>query len=50
MKEQLIQQFEQNYYKYSDAVRERLLELDTSVLIGKLARDSKMSQMKMIIF
>lgn len=50
MNEQLIQQFERSYYKYSDAVRGRLLELDTSVLIGKLARDSKMSQMKMIVF
>lgn len=50
MNEQLIKQFEQNYYSYSDEVRAMLLELSEEELINKLARDSKMSQMKMIIF
>lgn len=50
MNEQLIKQFEQNYYSYSDKVRAMLLELSEEELINKLARDSKMSQMKMIIF
>ena len=49
MKEQLIQQFEQSYYSYSN-VRAMLLELSEEELINKLARDSKMSQMKMIVF
>ncbi len=50
MNEQLIKQFEQNYYGYSNEVRAMLLELSEEELINKLARDSKMSQMKMIIF
>ena len=50
VKEQLIRQFEQNYYSYSDEVRVMLLELSEEELINKLARDSKMSQMKMIVF
>lgn len=50
MNELLIQQFEQNYYNYSKEVRDMLLKLDTESLIAKLARDSKMSQMKMIVF
>lgn len=50
MNELLIQQFEQNYYSYSDEVRAMLLELSEEELINKLARDSKMSQMKMIVF
>lgn len=50
MNEQLIKQFEQNYYSYSNEVRAMLLELSEEELISKLARDSKMSQMKMIIF
>lgn len=50
MNEQLIKQFEQNYYSYSDEVRAMLLGLSEEELINKLARDSKMSQMKMIIF
>ena len=50
LKEQLIQQFEQSYYKYSSKVRVMLLELSEEELINKLARDSKMSQMKMIVF
>lgn len=50
LKEQLIQQFEQSYYKYSNKVRAMLLDLSEEELINKLARDSKMSQMKMIIF
>ncbi len=48
--EQLIQQFEQSYYSYSNDVRAMLLDLSEEELINKLARDSKMSQMKMIIF
>ena len=50
MNEQLIKQFEQSYYSYSNDVRVMLLELSEEELINKLARDSKMSQMKMIIF
>ena len=50
MNELLIQQFEQNYYSYSNEVRAMLLELSEEELINKLARDSKMSQMKMIVF
>lgn len=50
MNEQLIKQFEHNYYSYSNEVRAMLLELSEEELINKLARDSKMSQMKMIIF
>lgn len=50
MNEQLIKQFEQNYYSYSNEVRAMLLELSEEELINKLARDSKMSQTKMIIF
>ena len=50
MNEQLIKQFEQNYYSYSDEVRAMLLELSEEELINKLARDSKMSQMEMIVF
>ena len=50
MNEQLIKQLEQNYYSYSNEVRAMLLELSEEELINKLARDSKMSQMKMIIF
>lgn len=50
MNELLIKQFEQNYYNYSKEVRAMLLELSEEELINKLARDSKMSQMKMIIF
>lgn len=50
LKEQLIQQFEQSYYKYSNEVRAMLLKLNEEELINKLARDSKMSQMKMIVF
>lgn len=50
MNELLIQQFEQNYYNYSKEIRDMLLKLDTEALIAKLARDSKMSQMKMIVF
>ena len=50
MNEQLIKQVEQNYYSYSNEVRAMLLELSEEELINKLARDSKMSQMKMIIF
>ena len=46
MNEQLIQQFEQSYYSYSNDVRAMLLELSEEELINKLARDSKMSQMK----
>lgn len=44
--EQLIQQFEQSYYSYSNDVRAMLLDLSEEELINKLARDSKMSQMK----
>lgn len=50
MNELLIQQFEQNYYNYSNEVRSMLLELSEEELINKLARDGKMSQMKMIVF
>lgn len=50
MNELLIKQFEQNYYNYSKEIRGMLLELSGEELINKLARDSKMSQMKMIIF
>lgn len=50
LKEQLIQQFEQSYYKYSAETRAMLLELSEEELINKLARDSKMSQIKMIVF
>lgn len=50
MNELFIQQFEQSYYIYSDEVRAMLLKLDEEELINKLARDSKMSQMKMIVF
>lgn len=50
MNEQLIKQFEQNYYSYSNEVRAMLLKLSEEELINKLARDSKMSQMKMIVF
>ena len=50
MNEQLIKQFEQIYYSYSNDVRAMLLELSEEELINKLARDSKMSQMEMIIF
>ncbi len=50
MNEQLIQQFEQSYYSYSNDVRAMLLDLSEEELINKLTRDSKMSQMKMIVF
>ena len=50
MNELIIKQFEQNYYNYSNEVRAMLLELSEEELINKLARDSKMSKMKMIIF
>ena len=50
MNELLIQQFEQSYYSYSDEVRAMLLELSEKEIINKLARDSKMSQEKMIVF
>ena len=50
MNELLIQQFEQIYYNYSNEVRAMLLELNEEELINKLARDSKMSQMEMIVF
>lgn len=50
LKEQLIQQFEKSHYNYSKEIRNMLLKLDTESLIAKLARDSKMSQMKMIVF
>ena len=50
MNELLIQQFEQNYYNYSKEIRDMLLKLSEEELINKLARDSKMSQMKMIVF
>lgn len=49
MNELLIKQFEQNYYNYSKEIRNMLLKLDTESLIAKLARDSKMFQIKMII-
>ena len=48
MNELLIQQFEQNYYNYSKEIRNMLLKLDTESLIAKLARDSKMYQLKKI--
>lgn len=50
MNELLIQQFEQSYYNYSKETRNMLLELSEEELINKLARDSKMSQVKMIVF
>ena len=50
MKEQLIQQFEQNYYNYSNEIRDMLLKLDKETLIAKLARDSKMYQLKKIVY
>ena len=50
MNELLIQQFEQSYYNYSKEIRNMLLELSEEELINKLARDSKMSQEKMIVF
>lgn len=50
MNEQIIKQFERNYYSYSNEIRAMLLELSEEELINKLARDSKMSQMEMIVF
>ena len=50
MNELLIQQFEQNFYNYSKEIRNMLLKLDTEALIAKLARDSKMYQLKQIVF
>ena len=50
MNELLIQQFEQNFYNYSKEIRNMLLKLDTESLIAKLARDSKMYQLKQIIY
>lgn len=50
MNELLIQQFEQNYYSYSKEIRNMLLKLDTESLIAKLARDSKMYQLKKIVY
>ena len=50
MNEQLIQQFEQNFYNYSKEIRNMLLKLDTEALIAKLARDSKMYQLKQIVY
>lgn len=50
MDELLIQQFEQNYYNYSKEIRNMLLKLDTEALIAKLARDSKMYQLKQIVY
>lgn len=50
MNELLIQQFEQNYYNYSKEIRDMLLKLDTETLIAKLSRDSKMYQIKQIVF
>ena len=50
MNELLIQQFEQNYYNYSKEIRNMLLKLDTESLIAKLARDSKMYQLKQIVY
>ena len=50
MNEQLIQQFEQNFYNYSKEIRNMLLKLDTESLIAKLVRDSKMYQLKQIVF
>ena len=49
MSEQLIQQFEQNFYNYSKEIRNMLLKLDTESLIAKLVRDSKMYQLKKIV-
>ena len=50
MNEQLIQQFEQNFYNYSKEIRNMLLKLNTEALIAKLVRDSKMYQLKQIVF
>ena len=50
MNEQLIQQFEQNFYNYSKEIRNMLLKLDTEALIAKLARDSKMYHLNQIVF
>ena len=50
MNELLIQQFEQNFYNYSKEIRNMLLKLDTESLIAKLARDSKMYQLKQIVY
>ena len=50
MNEQLIQQFEQNFYNYSKEIRNMLLKLNTEALIAKLARDSKMYQFKQIVY
>ena len=50
MNELLIQQFEQNFYNYSKEIRNMLLKLDTESLIAKLARDSKMYQLKKIVY
>ena len=49
MNEQLIQQFEQNFYNYSKEIRNMLLKLNTEALIAKLVRDSKMYQLKKIV-
>ena len=50
MNELLIQQFEQNYCNYSKEIRNMLLKLNTEALIAKLVRDSKMYQLKQIVF
>ena len=50
MNELLIQQFEQNFYNYSKEIRNMLLKLNTEALIAKLARDSKMYQLKQIVY
>ena len=50
MNELLIQQFEKNYYNYSNEIRDMLLKLDKEALIAKLARDSKMYQLKKIVY
>ena len=50
MNELLIQQFEQNFYNYSKEIRNMLLKLNTEALIAKLVRDSKMYQLKQIVF
>ena len=50
MNELLIQQFEQNFYNYSKEIRDMLLKLNTEALIAKLARDSKMYQLKQIVY
>ena len=50
MNELLIQQFEQNYYNYSKEIRNMLLKLSTEGLIAKVVRDSKMDQLKQIVF